>query len=199
MSVGDFDIDLDELRSKRRGEARFAQRWLYHMGPKDAPRLPLSNVQYHELMWSGGGINQITALYARSLALFGYKVFDHPNLEVFGSGVLASPFAPRHILDDVDLKLRFLPCRLRQSVWPTATCVRDIQIPTRSQMACRGISIPRSTGGDAPTEVTDGRSTYEAVKAAIYCARCARPVAIRYPPQGRSSNLNGAPLPIPSP
>jgi hypothetical protein len=111
MSVGDFDIDLDALRSKRRGEARFAQRWFHHMGPRDAPLLPLSNVQYYERM-QGSGIEQITALYARSLALFGYKVFHHPDIEVFGSGVMASPFAPRHILDDVDLKLRFWPCVL---------------------------------------------------------------------------------------
>jgi hypothetical protein len=109
MSVGEIEIDLDALRSKQRGEARFAQRFLYRMGPKDAPLLPLSNLKYKELMWSGGGIKQITAWYARSLAVFEYKVFDHPDLEVFGSGVIASPFAPPHILGDVDLKLRFWP------------------------------------------------------------------------------------------
>jgi hypothetical protein len=43
MSVGEIEIDLDLLRSKLRGDARFAQRFLYHMGPRDAPRLPLSN------------------------------------------------------------------------------------------------------------------------------------------------------------
>jgi hypothetical protein len=107
MSVGEIEIDLDVLRSKRRGEARFAQRFLYHMGPKDAPLLPLSNLKYRELMRSGGGIKQITAWYARSLAVFEYEVFDHPDLEVFGSGVMASPFAPRHILDDVDLNSDF--------------------------------------------------------------------------------------------
>ncbi len=52
---------------------------------------------------------------------------------------------------------------------------------------------PRSTGGDAPTEVADGRSTYEAVKAAIYCAWCTRSIAIRHPPPGRSSNLVARP------
>ena len=109
MSVGEIEIDLDALRSKQRGEARFAQRFLYRMGPKDAPLLPLSNLKYKELMWSGGGIKQITAWYARSLAVFEYKVFDHPDLEVFGSGVMASSFAPPHILGDVDLKLRFWP------------------------------------------------------------------------------------------
>jgi hypothetical protein len=109
MYVGEIDIDLDALRSKLRGEARFAQRFLYRMGPRDAPLLPLSNLKYKELMWSSGGINHITAWYARSLALFEYKVFDHPDLEVFASGVMASPFAPRHILDGVDLKLRFRP------------------------------------------------------------------------------------------
>jgi hypothetical protein len=109
MSVGEIEINLDELRSKRRGDARFAQRFLYRMGPRDAPLLPLSNHKYKELMWSKVGIKQIAAWYARSLAVFGYEVFDHPDLEVFGSGVMASPFAPRHILDDVDLKIRFLP------------------------------------------------------------------------------------------
>jgi hypothetical protein len=113
MSVGEIEIDLDALRSKQRGEARFAQRFLYHMGPRDAPRLPLSNLQYKELMWSGVGIKQITAWYARSLALFEYKVFDHPDLEVFGCGVMASTFAPPHISGDVDLKLRFWPRILR--------------------------------------------------------------------------------------
>jgi hypothetical protein len=113
MSVGEIEIDLDALRSKQRGDARFAQRFLYHMGPRDAPRLPLSNLQYKELMWSGIGIKQITAWYARSLAIFEYQVFDHPDLETFGSGVMGSPFAPCHILDDVDLKTRFLPRVLR--------------------------------------------------------------------------------------
>lgn len=109
MSAGDSDIDLDALRSKRPGAARVAQRWLYHMGPQDAPRLPLSNLQFEELMWSGGGIKQITAWYARSLALYEYKFFEHPNLDVFGSGVVASPFAPCHIREDAKLMLRFPP------------------------------------------------------------------------------------------
>jgi hypothetical protein len=113
MNVGEIEIDLDALRSRQRGDARFAQRFLYRMGPKDAPLLPLSNLKYKELMWSGGGIKQITAWYARSLAVFEYKVFDHPDLEVFGSGVMASTFAPPHTLGDVDLKLRFWPCVLR--------------------------------------------------------------------------------------
>jgi hypothetical protein len=113
MSVVEIEIDLDALRSERRGEARFAQRFLYRMGPKDAPLLPLSNHKYKELMWSGCGINQITAWYARSLAVFEYKVFDHPDLEVFRSGVMASRFAPPHILGDVDLKLRYWPRILR--------------------------------------------------------------------------------------
>jgi hypothetical protein len=94
MSVGEIEIDLDALRSKQRGDGRFAQRFLYHMGPRDAPRLPLSNLQYKELMWSGVGIKQITAWYARSLAIFEYKVFDHPDFERFGSGVMASSFTP---------------------------------------------------------------------------------------------------------
>jgi hypothetical protein len=80
MSVGDFDIDLDALRSKRRGAARFAQRFLFHMGPRDEPLLPLSNIQYYELM-QGDGLAQITAWYARSLALSDYNVVDHPDLE----------------------------------------------------------------------------------------------------------------------
>jgi hypothetical protein len=113
MSVGEIEIDLDALRSKQRGDARFAQRFLYRMGPRDAPHLPLSNLQYRQLILSGGGIKQITAWYARSLALFEYKVFDHPDLEVFGSGVMASTFAPRHLLDDAKLMLRFWPHILR--------------------------------------------------------------------------------------
>jgi hypothetical protein len=125
MSVGEIEIDLDALRGKRRGDARFAQRFLHHMGPRDAPRLPLSNLQYKELMWSGVGIKQITAWYARSLALFGYEVFDHPDFERFGSGVMASPFAPRHILDDVNLQMRFWPRPLKglgpELIWSSAS------------------------------------------------------------------------------
>jgi hypothetical protein len=109
MSVGEIEVDLDALRREKRGEARFAQRVLYHLGPRDAPRLPLSNLQYNELIWSGGGIKQVTAWYARSLALFEYNVFDHPDFERFGSGVLASSFAPAHIIHDADLQLRFPP------------------------------------------------------------------------------------------
>lgn len=109
MTVGDYDIDLDTLRSQRRGDARFAQRFLYHMGPRDAPLLPLSNLQYRQLILSRVGIKQITAWYARSLAVFEYDVFEHPDLEVFGSGVMASPFGPEHILSDAGLKQRFSP------------------------------------------------------------------------------------------
>jgi hypothetical protein len=109
MDAVEIEVDLDALRSKRRGEARFAQRFLYRMGPKDAPLLPLSNHKYQELMWSGRGMEQVTAWYGRSLALFEYKVFDHPDFEMFGSGVMASPFAPNHIADDPKLMLRFRP------------------------------------------------------------------------------------------
>ena len=77
------------------------------MGPKDAPLLPLSNQKYAEYMWSEKGIKKITALYARSLAVSEYKVFDHPNFEVFASGTMSSPFAPCEILDDPDLRVRF--------------------------------------------------------------------------------------------
>jgi hypothetical protein len=112
MSVGDFDIDLDALRSKRRQEARYAQRFFYRLGPRDAPRLPLSNQEYRELMFAGG-IKQITALYARSLALFHYQETDHPDFETFGSGVVASAYAPYYVLDDGDLQLRFPPRVLR--------------------------------------------------------------------------------------
>jgi hypothetical protein len=147
MNVEDFDVDLDALRSKRRKEARFAQRFLYHMGPRDAPRLPLSDIQYQELMWCGGGIKQITALYARSLALFEYKVFDHPDFERFASGVMASPFAPRHILNDPALQRRFPPRALAGLgpglIWsPTAAAAQGESI-------CRWPS-PNSRSGPPP-------------------------------------------------
>jgi hypothetical protein len=109
MDIDEFDIDLDAFRSKLRKEARLAQHWVHYMGPRDAPLLPLSNLKYQQLMWSGGGIKQIMAWYARSLAVFGYKVFDHPDFETFGSGVMASPFAPHHILNDPALQRRFPP------------------------------------------------------------------------------------------
>jgi hypothetical protein len=109
MDIDEFDIDLDALRSKLRGEARFAQHFVHYMGPRDAPLLPLSNLKYQQLMSSGGGIKQITAWYARSLTVFGYDVLDHPDFETFGSGVMASPVAPHHILNDPALKRRFPP------------------------------------------------------------------------------------------
>ena len=109
MSVGDFDIDLDALRRLLWGEARYAQRWLHHFGPRDAPRLPLSNHQYRVLILSGIGIYQVTAWYARSLALLEYKEDEHPDLETFGSGVMASPFVPPHLLHDAELASRFPP------------------------------------------------------------------------------------------
>jgi len=45
-------------------------------------------------------------------AVLEYRVFDHPDFERFASGVMASPFAPCHILDDANLKMRFWPCAL---------------------------------------------------------------------------------------
>jgi hypothetical protein len=147
MDTDEIEIDLDALRSKLRKEARLAQRFLYHMGPRDAPLLPLSNLKYKELMWSGGGIKQITAWYARSLAVFGYKVFDHPDFETFGSGVMASPFAPHHILNDPALQQRFPPRALAgldpRLIWsPTAA-------GTQGESICRWPS-PNSRSGPPP-------------------------------------------------
>jgi hypothetical protein len=133
MCVGEVEIDLDELRSKRRREARFAQRFVYHLGPKDAPLLPLSNHKYEQFMSDGGAIKQIAAWYARSLAVSGYKVFDHPNFEVFGSGVMGSSLTPNKILADPDLKARFKPRNL-VGLGPGLIWTRPSNIPANKDV-----------------------------------------------------------------
>jgi hypothetical protein len=115
MSLSQIKVDLDAIRSKQRGKARFAQRFVYLMGPADAPRIPLSNFEHDNLLV--GGIKQITAWFGRSLALLDYDVFGHPDFEVFGSGVMASPYTPYYIMDDGDLQVRFRP-RLLKGLGP---------------------------------------------------------------------------------
>lgn len=133
MSVGEVEINLDLLRSKRRREARFAQRFVFYMGPKDAPLLPLSNHKYAQYIMGEKGIKKITALYARSLAVSDYKVFDHPNFEAFASGVMTSPFAPGNILDDPTLNARF---RLRklEGLGPKLIWSRPANLPANKEV-----------------------------------------------------------------
>jgi hypothetical protein len=133
MCVGEVEIDLDKIRSKRRKDAFYAQRFFHYFGPREAPRLPLSNVQYWELI-HGTGIQQITCWYARSLALSGYRFRHHPDFEAFASGVMASNFTPRHILTDIDLKFRFLPYHL-EGLGPELIWLRPGDLPEDQEIA----------------------------------------------------------------
>ena len=154
MSVGEIEIDLDALRSKQRGKARFAQRFVYLMGPADAPRIPLSNFEHDNLLV--GGIKQITAWYGRSLALFNYQVFDHPDFEAFGSGVMASPLT-REAKEGAERQLADYFLRVR-STWPLFSC-----------------------SFNPPRRVSRGRRQQKKIKAP-HCAErqsCRTPVAVR--------------------
>lgn len=152
MCIGeDLEIDLDQLRSRRRTDARGARLWFRHMGPYDAPPLPLSNVQFYELM-QGGGIEKITCFYGRSLALSDYRYHYHPDFDAFACGIMASPSAPRCILEDLDLNLRFFPCNL-EGLGPGLIWARPIHLPKGQKVArwpCSRSRVRRSDAYIAP-------------------------------------------------
>jgi hypothetical protein len=95
------------------------------------------------------GASEVVVERGASLAPFEHKVSDHPDFESFASGVMASPFAPRHISGNGNLMLRFWPCVLRGSspgrIWsPPAEPMnspaqreRISRWPSPSSRACR--------------------------------------------------------------
>ena len=98
---------VDLGHSPRGRRARFARKWFALNGPSDAPPLPLGYDEREDL--KVGGLKHLVAWYSSSLACLDYAVWDHPSLDEYARGVMASDETPDFIKKDEELLKRFRP------------------------------------------------------------------------------------------
>jgi hypothetical protein len=104
-------LDPIEEQEQAAHRALTAQAWFARTGPKDAPPLPLSDGERHDLKYRRTPLDHIVSLFALSLSSCDYAFEEHASFDDFARGVLASPEAPDFVRDQ-DLLKRYPPCPL---------------------------------------------------------------------------------------
>jgi hypothetical protein len=112
--LGEDDIDLQKKEACRH---LLAREWLRHVGPPDAPLLPVSHCDIEQQRSDphADGLTRLWAWFARSLSASGYDLLNHPSFEDYARTVLASSEAPRALRSDQRLCRRYPPavrCKL---------------------------------------------------------------------------------------
>jgi hypothetical protein len=109
VTGGAFVPDVDPVAQQKwiAVKALQARDWFASQKPPDIPDLPLTYGDRERM--KVGGISHIVAWLARSLAGRGYETKDHPGLDEYARGVMASPSAPGFIRNDPELLKRYPP------------------------------------------------------------------------------------------
>jgi hypothetical protein len=99
-------IEEQEQAAYRALRARY---WFAQTGPKDAPPLPLSDGERHDLKYRRTPLDHIVSLFGNSLWSRDYAFEEHASFDDFARGVLASPEAPEFLKEDQELLKRYPP------------------------------------------------------------------------------------------
>ena len=104
---------LDPVKPQKQAALRalMAGDWFARTAPPGAPPLPLSYEEREAL--KRGGLPHIVAWFARSLDARRYAYDEHPSIEDYACGVMASPHAPDFITQDPELLKHYPPRPLR--------------------------------------------------------------------------------------
>lgn len=100
------------LQKARACRALRAREWFYHHGPRDAPQLPLSDIELADLKFTDP-LSHIVSCFGYSLRSHDWNFNSHPSFEDFARGVLASDHAPDFLRADKAICERYPPRRLR--------------------------------------------------------------------------------------
>ena len=91
--------------------ALLAREWFAIYGPKDAPPLPLSDLEMEELTFTDP-FSHIVQCFAHSLRSRNWNFNIHPSFDDFARGCTASSHAPDLIKTAEALRKRYPPCLL---------------------------------------------------------------------------------------